>query len=369
MLLPWRGMPSRSPRRVLRLALLLAPLVTACTGWPADDLGDAWVSGAPTQKIRWLTWSPDATKLYWIGGPAGTLYAMAAADRQPVALATVGSYPPPALTEGREIFYTTEDPATGSLNLTLATLGSDGTSLTTFQALGSGLFSYLASPDGTRLALTSAAVPVHTTIHAVGGGEDFDLGGGLEPLAFSPDGGALLSRNAASNGAATHYVLADSSTGATAYLSFPDNETISYVSSWTGETPSAVIVVNQVIDLQTGAATKLTGLSQVDALPGTAPTFAYGWDTGDCLDPYTSEAGDSLCEGAYRRIARADLATGMHDVIAAESVKAGNDADLFAVSPDGAWLAVAAGSGVIGEASSTAITVKHLAPPATATTP
>src|SRR5579884_2925480 len=125
MLLPWRGMPSRSPRRVLRLALLLAPLVTACTGWPADDLGDAWVSGAPTQKIRWLTWSPDATKLYWIGGPAGTLYAMAAADRQPVALATVGSYPPPALTEGREIFYTTEDPATGSLNLTLATLGSE----------------------------------------------------------------------------------------------------------------------------------------------------------------------------------------------------------------------------------------------------
>jgi hypothetical protein len=56
-------------------------------------------------------------------------------------------------------------------------------------------------------------------------------------------------------------------------------------------------------------------------------------------------------------------------VVAAETVDAGNNSDLFAVSADGAWLAVAAGSGVIGDASSPAITVKQLAPPAGSTAP
>ena len=71
----------------------------------------------------------------------------------------------------------------------------------------------------------------------------------------------------------------------------------------------------------------------------------------------------------YERLARDDLATGGGDTIAAETVQALNNSDLFAVSPNGAWLAVAAGSGVIGEASSTAITVKHLSPPARAAAP
>ena len=126
-----------------------------------------------------------------------------------------------------------------------------------------------------------------------------------------------------------------------------------------------MILSNQVVALATGATTKLPGLAQVDALSGTpAPTLAYGWGKMECLGPYTDDAGDALCDGVYDGLFRDDLATGAHDRIAAETVQALNNSDLFAVSPDGAWLAVAAGSGVIGEASSTAITVKHLSSPA-----
>jgi hypothetical protein len=94
-----------------------------------------------------------------------------------------------------------------------------------------------------------------------------------------------------------------------------------------------------------------------------------GWGDVDCLGPYTNDAGDALCDGVYERLARDDLGTGSGDTIAAETVQALNDSDLFAVSPNDAWLAVAAGSGVIGEASSTAITVKHFSPPVGAAAP
>jgi hypothetical protein len=367
-------MPSRSPSRLVTLVLLLAPLFAACSPWPDDDIGDTWVSGASTAKISWIAWSPDATTLYWINGginsKPGTLYAMPAANRRPIAAATgVWGYPNPTLaTDGREIIYATDDPATGGVSLNVATIGSDGTSLTAPRVLSTGFFSYLAAPDGTRVALRDYAGD--TTVQDLAGGAAVDLGGGLEPLTFSPDGGALLARNAASNGAATHYAVADTSTGAITYLPFPDDETIWLVTAWTGESPSAVILVNQVIDLATGATTKLPGLGQVDALSGTpAPTFAYGWGEVECLGPYTNDVGDALCDGVYNGLFRDDLGTGAHDRIAAETVQALNDDDLFAVSPDGAWLAVAAGSGVIGEASSTAITVKHLSPPAGAAAP
>jgi hypothetical protein len=62
--------------------------------------------------------------------------------------------------------------------------------------------------------------------------------------------------------------------------------------------------------------------------------------------------------------------TGARQVVAAETVTAGNNSDLFAVSADGAWLAVAAGSGIIGDPSTPpSITVKHLSPPAGASPP
>jgi len=361
-------MPFRSPGRLITLVLLLAPLFAGCNAWPDDDLGETWVSGASTHKISWIAWSPDATTLYWISGGAstpGTLYAMPAANRSLIAAATgVWGYPAPTLTtDGREIFYVASDPATGGASLNLATIGNDGTSLTATRVLSTSFFSYLAAPDGTRVALRDDAGD--TTVQDLAGGAPVDLGGGLEPLSFSPGGGALLARNAASNGAATHYAVADTSTGALTYLPFPDDETIWLVTAWTGESPSTVMVSAQVIDLATGAATKLTGLGQVDALSGTpAPTLAYGWGELECLGPYTNDAGDALCDGVYDGLFRDDLGTGAHDPIAAETVQALNNSDLFAVSPDGAWLAVAAGSGVIGEAPSTAITVKHLSPPA-----
>ena len=366
-------MPVRTPRRLVTLVVLLAPLFAACGG-PDDDIGDTWVSGASTKKISWIAWSPDATTLYWINGGInsipGTLYAMAAADRRPIPVATgVWGYPNPTLTtDGREIIYATSDPS-GTASLTLATIGSDGTSLTAPRVLSTGFFSYLAAPDGSRVALRDYAGD--TTVQDLAGGAPVDLGGGLEPLTFSPDGGALLARNAASNGAATHYAVADTSTGAITYLPFPVDETIWMVTAWTGESPSAVIVANQVIDLATGATTKLTGLGQVDALSGApAPTLAYGWGEVECLGPYTNDVGDALCDGGvYDGLFRDDLGTGARDRIAAETVQALNNSDLFAVSPDGAWLAVAAGSGVIGEAPSTAITVKHLSPPAGAAAP
>jgi len=367
-------MPFRTPRRLVTLVLLLAPLFAACSAWPDDDIGDTWVSGASTKKISWIAWSPDATTLYWINGginsTPGTLYAMPAANRSPIAAATgVWGYPAPTLTtDGREIFYVANDPTTGGASLTLATIGNDGTSLTAPRVLSTSFLSYLAAPDGTRVALRDYAGD--TTVQDLAGGAPVDLGGGLEPLTFSPDGGALLARNGASNGAATHYAVADTSTGAITYLPFPVDETIWMVTAWTGESPSAVIVANQVIDLATGATTKLTGLGQVDALSGApAPTLAYGWGEVECLGPYTNDVGDALCDGVYDGLFRDDLGTGARDRIAAETVQALNNSDLFAVSPDGAWLAVAAGSGVIGEASSTAITVKHLSPPAGAAAP
>jgi hypothetical protein len=363
-------MPFRSPRRLVTLVLLLAPLFSACS--PDDDIGETWVSGASTQKVSWIAWSPDATTLYWINGGInsipGTLYAMPAANRRPLAAATGVWGHPTLTTDGREIFYTTSDPASGAASLNVATIGSDGTSLTAPRVLATNFFSCLVAPDGTRVALVDGTTS-DTTVQEVAGGATVDLGRGLEPLTFSPDGGALLARNAASNDASTHYALADTSTGAITYLPFPADETIWLVTAWTGESPS-VVIVNQVIDLATGATMKLPGLGQVDALSGTpAPTLAYGWGDLACLGPYTDDAGDALCDGEYEGLSRDDLRTGAHDVIAAETVQRLNNSDLFAVSPDGAWLAIAAGSGVIGEASSTAITVKHLSPPAGAAAP
>jgi hypothetical protein len=72
----------------------------------------------------------------------------------------------------------------------------------------------------------------------------------------------------------------------------------------------------------------------------------------DCLDPYTvADHGDRASEGFFYRLSRDDLSTGARQVVAAETVEAGNDSDSFAVSTDGVCLAVAAGSGMIGEAS------------------
>lgn len=367
-------MPLRSPRRLVHTVLLLAPLLAACSGSPDDDIGDAWVSGPSVAGISWIAWSPDATTLYWIGGgDRGTLYAMKAANRQPIALATgLSGYPSPTLTaDGSEIFYMAYDSTADTETLFVAAIGADQTSLGAPLALASNLYSYLAAPNGTLVALEDQTT-ADTTVQDLAGGAAVDLGRFLEPTAFSPDGGALLARNAGANDATTHYVLADTTTGTTSYLSFPADQTISLVTAWTGESPRAVIVVTDVADLMTGTTTTLAGMIQVDAVSGTPdPVFAYGWGNEDCLHPYTvADTGDHACEGFFYRLSRDDLSTGARQVVAAETVEAGNNADSFSVSADGAWLAVAAGSGIIGEASTPpTITVKHLSPPAGTSSP
>jgi hypothetical protein len=367
-------MPLWSARRLVHTVLLLAPLLAACSGWPDDDIGDAWVSGPSAAGISWIAWSPDATTLYWIGGgDRGTLYAMKAADRQPIALATgLSGYPSPTLSaDGSEIFYMLYDSTADTETLFVAAIGADPTSIGAPRALASNLYSYLAAPNGTRVALVDQTT-ADTTVQDPAGGAAVDLGRFIEPMAFSPDGGALLARNAGANDATTHYVLADTTTGTTSYLSFPVDQTIWLVTAWMGESPRAVIVVNNVTDLMTGTTTALAGMIQVDALSGTlAPAFAFGWGDEDCLHPYTvAETGDHACEGFFYRLSRDDLSTGARQVVAAETVEVGNNSDLFAVSADGTWLAVAAGSGIIGEASTPqAITVKKLSPPAGASSP
>ncbi len=119
-----------------------------------------------------------------------------------------------------------------------------------------------------------------------------------------------------------------------------------------------------ILDLQTGATTPIEGVTIFrDVRQYSSLLIANGDGDTDCLDPCTIDTGEELCRGFYVRFARDNLVTRAHDVIGAEYVPAQNNDDLYIPSPDGAYLAVAVGSGLIGSDGPTGITLKRLPSP------
>lgn len=361
------------------VALALCGLIgSACLdARPPNDIGEDWIGGPSTEAISWMAWSPDGATLYWIAGrEPETLYAAKTGtmgSRSPIVMATgVWSFPSPTLAAGgRTLFYMAPDPAPAPTAdpeshggaLIEATITGDGTALADAHTVANDVFSYRPTDDGTRVAFISYSTG-KSTIRNLATDASLDLAGYPDPTTFTPDGQVLFARNAAASDEATHYLLVDATTGATTNLSFPSNRLIDLVLAWEGQRPRVVLADADVIDLQGGSSLRLAGVGRVDALSSSqGRVLAYGWGDVDCLDPHTEPELGQVCSAFYYRLSRDDVSTGAHDVVAAEVVERDNNVDTAVPSPDGARLAVAAGSGLLVGQARTSIKLKRLSLP------